>query len=116
MDKNTLLDFIEITAISIELVGVLILILGTVIALIRHISKMKISSLTYKLLRQQLRKNILIGLDFLVVGSLIKTVMLDNSLAQALTLSLIIIIRSFLSFSLQVEMDGKFPWQKENKS
>jgi len=115
MDRNTLLEFIEITAILIELVGVLILILGTIIALIHHISKMKISSQTYKLLRQQLRKNILVGLDFLVVGSLIKTVMLDNSLAQALTLSLIIIIRSFLSFSLQVEMDGKFPWQKENK-
>ena len=115
MDKSTLLDYMEITAVLIELVGVLILILGTIIALIRHISKMKISTLTYKLLRRQLRKNILIGLDFLVVGSLIKTVMLDNSLAQALTLSLIIIIRSFLSFSLQVEMEGKFPWQKENK-
>ncbi|MBK5193183.1 MAG: DUF1622 domain-containing protein [Flavobacteriaceae bacterium] len=115
MDKNSLLDFLEITALLIELVGVLILILGTLIALIRHISKMKISANTYKLLRIQLRKNILIGLDFLVVGSLIKTVMLDNSLAQALTLSLIIIIRSFLSFSLQVEMDGKFPRQKENK-
>ena len=115
MDKEILLDFMETTAILIELVGVLILVLGTIIALIRHISKMEISSLTYKLLRQQLRKNILVGLDFLVVGSLIKTVMLDNSLAQALTLSLIIIIRSFLSFSLQVEMDGKFPWQKENK-
>ncbi|MCJ7757860.1 MAG: DUF1622 domain-containing protein [Gillisia sp.] len=115
MDKDTLFDFIEITALLIELIGVLILILGTIIALIHYIFKMKISSKTYKLLRQQLRKNILVGLDFLVVGSLIKTVMLDNSLAQALTLSLIIIIRSFLSFSLQVEMDGKFPWQKENK-
>ena len=72
MDKDTLLEFIEITAILIELVGVLILILGTIIALIHHISKIEISSLTYKLLRQQLRKNILVGLDFLVVGSLIK--------------------------------------------
>jgi uncharacterized membrane protein len=59
-----------------------------------------------------LGKTILLGLEILVATDIIHTVITDPELNQVFALGLIVLIRTFLSLSLQVELEGKFPWQK----
>jgi uncharacterized membrane protein len=55
---------------------------------------------------------ILLGLEFLVAADIIRTVAVEPSLENVLVLGLIVLIRTFLSFSLEVEIDGTLPWRR----
>jgi uncharacterized membrane protein len=55
---------------------------------------------------------ILLGLELLVAGDIVKTVAAQPTLTSVAILGVIVIIRTFLSFSLEVEVDGRWPWQK----
>ncbi len=104
--------YIEYTARIIEAVGVLIISIGAAIALIKFIFPMLQSNgRSYKQLRQDLGKAILLGLEILVAADIIATVVTEPTLERVLTLAIIVLIRTFLSISLQVELEGKFPWQ-----
>ena len=56
-------------------------------------------------------RSILLGLEFLVAADIIRTVAVQPSLENVTVLGLIVFIRTFLSFSLEVEIDGRWPWQ-----
>lgn len=62
--------------------------------------------------RRTLGSGILLGLEFLVAGDIIRTVAVEPSLSSVGVLGAIVLIRTFLSFTLEVEMSGKWPWQK----
>jgi len=64
-------------------------------------------------LRQYLGKSILLGLEILIAADIMATIVTEPTLQSVSILGLIIIIRTFLSLSLQVELEGKFPWQKK---
>lgn len=106
------LNFIEIMAKAMEITGILVITLGAAYALVRYAFKLQGSQRSYKKLRQELGKAILLGLEFLVAGDIMGTVVVDPTMQQVLSLGLIVLIRTFLSFSLEVELTGKFPWQK----
>lgn len=63
--------------------------------------------------RRMLGRAILTGLELLVAADIIRTVAIDPTLEKVLVLGLIVIIRTFLSFSLEVEIDGRWPWQEK---
>lgn len=63
--------------------------------------------------RRMLGRAILAGLELLVAADIIRTVAIDPTLEKVLVLGLVVIIRTFLSFSLEVEIDGRWPWQKK---
>ncbi|MFO6445673.1 DUF1622 domain-containing protein [Erythrobacter sp. NE805] len=63
--------------------------------------------------RRMLGRAILTGLELLVAADIIRTVAIDPTLESVLVLGIIVVIRTFLSFSLEVEIDGRWPWQKE---
>lgn len=67
---------------------------------------------SYKILRQELGKGILIGLEILVAGDIIGTVVTEPTMDRVLSLAVVVLIRTFLSLSIEVEIEGKFPWQK----
>jgi len=67
---------------------------------------------SYKILRQELGKGILIGLEILVAGDIIGTVVTEPTMDRVLSLAVIVLIRTFLSLSIEVEIERKFPWQK----
>ena len=67
----------------------------------------------YRESRQQLGRGILIGLEFLVAADIIHTVAVDLSFQTVGVLFLIVLIRTFLSFTLEVELTGNWPWQNE---
>lgn len=63
--------------------------------------------------RRALGRSILIGLELLVAADIIRTVAVDPTMQSVLVLGLIVLIRTFLSFSLEVEINGRWPWQRE---
>jgi uncharacterized membrane protein len=66
--------------------------------------------------RRVLGRAILAGLELLVAADIIRTVAIDPTLEKVLVLGLIVLIRTFLSFSLEVEIDGRWPWQKKART
>ncbi len=66
---------------------------------------------TYRLYRQGLGRAILIGLELLVAGDIIRTVAISPTFANVGVLAVIVLVRTFLSFSLEVELEGSWPWQ-----
>jgi uncharacterized membrane protein len=115
---NNIHIYISYIARIIEATGVLTIVVGLIIALCRFLfNKQEITPRSYKVLRQSLGKSILLGLEILVAGDIIATVVTEPTMERVLILGVIVIIRTFLSLSLEVELEGKFPWQKiDNKT
>jgi uncharacterized membrane protein len=67
---------------------------------------------TYRLFRRQLGRSILLGLELLVAADIIRTVAVTPTLRSVAVLGGIVLIRTFLSFSLELEITGRWPWQK----
>jgi uncharacterized membrane protein len=106
--------YINYTARLIEATGVIILLSGTFVAIFKYIfSTQGTRPRSYKILRQELGKTILLGLEILVAGDIIATVVTEPTMDRVLSLGVIVLIRTFLSLSIQVEIEGRFPWQKE---
>ncbi len=96
-----------------EGIGVLTIFLGSVFALGKFLFKLKSDHpISYKELRQMVGKAILLGLEMLIAADIMATVVTEPSLKSVSILGLIVLIRTFLSLSLQVELEGKFPWQR----
>ena len=66
----------------------------------------------YRTLRSTFGGVLLLGLEILVAADLIKTVAVATTLENVAVLGLIVLIRTFLSFSLEVEIDGTLPWRR----
>lgn len=103
--------FIQIAAESLEAIGIAIIVLGTLWSFLRYLLK-KITS--YDALRKEIGKAILLGLEILVGADIVATVVAPT-MEKVLILGVIVLIRTFLSFSLEVELEGSWPWQKTKK-
>lgn len=99
---------------GIDAFGVLLIILGSIGATYYFIKETLETSLTqsYTLYRQRVGRAILLGLEFLVAGDIVRTVAVSPSLLSITILGGIIIIRTILSMTLQLEVEGRWPWQK----
>ncbi len=107
--------YIAYVAKGIEIIGIVSIIVGTVLALTKFIlTRQGINPRSYKILRQDLGKSILLGLEILVAGDIIGTVVTEATMEKVLVLAVIVLIRTFLSISIEVEIEGKFPWQKDD--
>jgi uncharacterized membrane protein len=67
---------------------------------------------TYVGVRNELGRSILLGLEILIIADIIQTITVDLTLESATTLGVIVLVRTFLSFSLEVELDGAPPWRR----
>jgi uncharacterized membrane protein len=109
----TFLDGIEVVGKAIDAAGVVVMVLGALLAASRAaqwVSHRQTN--TYRRFRQQLGRSILLGLELLVAADIIRTVAVTPTLQSVLVLALIVAIRTFLSFSLELEISGRWPWQK----
>ena len=92
------------------------MVLGLVYAFYKTISSIgHFTEQTYVSIRQAVGKSILLGLEVLIAADIMATVVTEPTLRGVLVLGLIVLIRTFLSLSLQVELEGRFPWQSKNK-
>lgn len=108
----------EWCAAIVEVVGVGILTLTTLYvcgySIIKIIGKGKAED-AFHIARQRLGRGILMGLELLVAADIIHTVAVDLSFSTVGVLAVIVLIRTFLSFTLELELTGKWPWQHNNK-
>ena len=106
---------IEYLAIGIEVLGVLIITFGTLVCLLQYVLGKKrptASKTRFVALRHDLGKIILLGLEILVAADIIATVITEATMDRVLVLGMVVLIRTFLSFSLELEIEGKWPWQR----
>lgn len=96
-------------------IGVAILVAGLFFAALLSLRTWKNTgdgSRAYTVLRRTLGGAILAGLEVLVAGDLIRTVAVDPTLDNVIILGIIVLIRTFLSFSLEIEIEGTLPWRR----
>jgi len=109
---NNFEAYIKIIALIVEAVGVLTIFLGAAYSLVKFIKGIgKKNPDDYIQLRQSLGRSILLGLEILIAADIMYTVVTEPTLRSVGILGLIVLIRTFLSVSLQVELEGRFPWQ-----
>lgn len=111
--QRAVLHGIHWTASVIELLGVVVILCGVTIATARSFSEMRQGKFAeaFRSYRANLG-GILLGLEFLIAADIIGMVAIVPSFDRLGILALIVVIRTFLSFSLQIEIDGRWPWQR----
>jgi len=108
-------EIISIAGYTIEAVGVLVVVVGSCISSVIFIRTFRNlpEGIAYRTYRRQLGRSIILGLEFLIAGDIIRTVVVADTLENVAILGLIILIRSFLSVTLHLEVEGRWPWQTE---
>lgn len=98
----------------IELAGVAVIVLAAVVATAIYIRGGLGNdgwATGFQPFRATLGRGILLGLEFLIAADIIRTITLDSTIDSLIVLGGIVVVRTFLSLSLQVEIDGRWPWQ-----
>ncbi|MGB3483606.1 MAG: DUF1622 domain-containing protein [Mycobacterium sp.] len=110
----TFIEIVELIGTVIDGVGVAVIALGAVLAAGMAIARLlRKTPGTYWKLRQQLGRSILLGLELLVAADIIKTVAITPTWQSVAILAGIVLIRTFLSWTLELEISGRWPWQKK---
>jgi uncharacterized membrane protein len=111
---ETIVALIELGALAIEVLAVAIIVVSIFYAMIRagfqaafrpHVQD------RYGRLKASLGRSLLLGLEILVAADIVRTVALEATLQSVVVLGLLVLIRTFLSWSLVVEIEGRWPWQ-----
>ena len=100
---------------GVEIIGIVTLVLGLAAALVRAalvLTGGQGGDEAYRVVRTVFGRSILLGLEFLVAADIIRTVAVQPSLENVAVLGLIVLIRTFLSFSLEIEIEGVPPWRR----
>ncbi len=107
-------EMFGIAGYVIEAMGVISIVVGFVLSTIWFVNRLRrLESLdAYQQFRQDLARSIILGLEFLIAGDIIRTVTVDQTLTSAAILTLIVLIRVMLSLVLQFEIKGRWPWQR----
>src|SRR5689334_5858780 len=105
--------WMELIGTAVDGAGVLIVVVGVLLATGQFLYRSwRTEPTPYRNYRQNLGRAILLGLEFLVAGDIIRTVVVAPTLANVVVLGLIVVIRTFLSMSLELELEGHWPWQR----
>ena len=108
------LDGVEYVALVIEILAVLVIALGVFYAVAlflnaRYSTRRRVGY--DRLFRERLGNSLLIGLEILVAADIIRTVALEPTLENVAILGILVLVRTFLSWSLVVEIEGRWPWR-----
>lgn len=109
---------LQITSRWLEAAGVSVIVLGAILALwqaARQLRTAPTADDVYHKFRQKLGRAILLGLELLVAADIIGTVAVEPTVRNVLILALIVLIRTFLSISLTVEIEGRWPWATDRR-
>ena len=107
-------DTMELVVHGFEIAGVGILALGALAAFVRAALSYRSRGWrrTYEEARRNVGRAILLGLELLIIADIVMTITVDPTLKSAAALGLIVLVRTFLSFSLEVELEGSLPWRR----
>ena len=113
-----ILEWIEYAALAIEILAVVIIGVTIFHSVIRYSFQgifQQESEGRYRELKMRLGRSLLLGLEILVAADIVRTVALEATLESVAILCLLVLIRTFLSWSLAVEMEGHWPWRSLSK-
>ena len=103
----------------VETVGTGIMVLGGLgafLVFLRDAATEARRASSYERLRRNLGRSILLGLEVLIVADIVRTVVVDQTFESVTVLGIVVLIRILLSFSLDVEIDGVWPWNRLRES
>ena len=101
----------EVAGVAILAVGSLAALLGAAWALARGERHE-----AYEHARQNVGRAVMLGLEILIIADIVLTITIDPTLESALSLALIVLVRTFLSFSLEIELEGVVPWHRRRRA
>jgi uncharacterized membrane protein len=106
--------YIGVVGEIIDIAGVVVIATGALIGVVtflRDLARQIQIIDAYARLRTFLGRSLLLGLEFLVAGDVIKTVAIEPTRESVIVLAIIVLVRTVLSLSIDVEIDGRWPWQ-----
>jgi uncharacterized membrane protein len=111
-------ELLDLVVHGFEALGVGILVIGSLIAIVGYVRDVRLLDRmrAYERLRANVGRTILLGLEVLIVADIVLTVAIDQTIESALTLGIIVLVRTFLSFSLEIELEGVVPWRRRAAS
>jgi uncharacterized membrane protein len=112
-------EVMESVGRGVDAAGVVAIVIGAAVATLLALGavlRRKSGDKTYETYRRRLGRSILLGLELLVAADIIRTVAVAPTFQSVGVLGLIVLIRTFLSFSLELEITGRWPWQKREAS
>jgi uncharacterized membrane protein len=107
-------DVMENVVRGFEAAGVGVLVLGSVLAFVRFAVEVFRGrpDQAYEGVRQGVGRAILLGLEILIIADIVQTITVDSTLESAITLGVVVLVRTFLSFSLEIELEGVVLWRR----
>lgn len=107
---------VEWSALGIEFLAIVLIVvaiaIATLICLYEMLTRSENGRTSYESYKRRLGRSLLLCLEILVAADIVRTVALDSTFESVLSLGLLVIVRTFLSWSLIVEIEGRWPWQK----
>jgi len=114
------LYWIELASLLIEWIAVVIIVFsvlfGSINFVVQTFMRKLVPSERFVIYKRRLGRALLLGLEILVAADVIRTVALEPTLRSVSVLGLLVLIRTFLSWSLVVEIEGRWPWQPKSSS
>ncbi len=109
-------EWARAVADSIEALAIAVIAIGVVVSIVAGLSSWfrADSSTGFETFKRYIARGLLIGLDLLIAADVIKTVTLNETLESALVLGLLVVIRTFLSWTLVLEVERQWPWQRRD--
>lgn len=110
---NDYREFAGTLGLAVDGLGVVVIFCGLLFATGRFLLKRQAALRdAYQLFRHDMARAILLGLEFLIAGDIIRTVAVTPTLESVTVLGLIVLVRTFLMIALHLEVEGRWPWQK----
>ena len=108
-------ELMENVVKAFEVTGVVILTVGSILTFIHASAELRTGDRrsAYEAARRGVGRSVLLGLEVLIIADIVMTITIDPSVDSALTLGLIVLVRTFLSFSLEIELEGVVPWRRK---
>lgn len=112
MDKVK--DLFDVAGYVVEAAGVMTIIAGAFLATLWFLTRLRSMPKldAYREFRSDVGRSIILGLEFLIAGDIIRTVTVTQTLESVGVLVVIVLIRSFLTMTLELEIEGRWPWQQ----
>lgn len=107
-------EVMEVVGKSVDAAGVAAIVIGILVASVVALGRLRRGGeAVYRPYRQRVGRSILLGLELLVAADIIRTVAIEPTFESVGVLALIVLVRTFLSFTLELEISGRWPWQKQ---
>jgi uncharacterized membrane protein len=112
MEPNAVIESIDLIALGLEILGVAVIALAFLYATFRSVLHFRQGKPdAYERLKNYIGRALQLGLEFLVAADIIRTVSIKPTREGIVSLGLLVAVRTFLSWSITVELDGCWPWQ-----